>query len=132
MKRAKQRHGVAMILAVVLIGLVGMSLAADGVTSYMQFQRTRRAIDDTQLRQLLMAGAHSALVRLQASLPMDGPVTLPHALDGAVIRVISVEGSDSAATVDIHAALDNDQMTERAHFTKATGSWQLDAADLQI
>ncbi len=66
--RCRRRHGIATLLAITLIGLVGASLAGMTAYSACEVRRSRALADDARLRQLLLAGAADVLSRSRAGI----------------------------------------------------------------
>jgi type II secretory pathway component PulK len=126
----QHRGGFALMLAIVLLGLVAMTLVAIAATSFMQSQRSRALAEDAQLRQLLLAGADVAVSRLEKSAPLDATIPLPESLteQGATLMLHGQTDGDHQ-TVDITATLDRRNLTQRLHLVHGT-SWQVVSAEL--
>jgi hypothetical protein len=79
--RSRHRRGFAAIFAISLIILVGSALVLLGKNFAHEFQRTKAAKADAQLRQLLITGAAVAIDRadraVSAKAPATNPATIP-------------------------------------------------------
>jgi len=134
MRRHTQRVGFAMVTAIVLLGLVALTLASMGVAFVFQSQRTLSLAQDAQLRQLLLAGTFEARTRLAAS-GLDKPVSLDLPDDlreqGATLKL--EPQPDTAAgqiTIQIEATLPRHRMAQRIHLLRLDTRWQVISADL--
>jgi type II secretory pathway pseudopilin PulG len=127
------RHiGFALMMTLVLIGMVAITLASLGMTTYLQIQRTQLETQQAQLRQLLLAGEQAARARLSTSAPIDGAMTLPDSLtsDEAALTLRSENVGQDQATVYIDATLGRRQMSQTVHFIRQGEVWRLDSAEL--
>jgi type II secretory pathway component PulK len=127
----KSRSGIAMILAIFLIGFVALTLAGLGETLTTQIQRTVRARQDAQLRQLLLAGAEIAQVRLNVGLALDAPIELP-AILRAQDATLQLKSSDDAdeKRVEALAKFEGVSLSEELSFGQTSGHWQMIDAQL--
>jgi len=117
----------ASIIAVVMIGLVGIALVTLGTVFAGQFKRTRAAAADAQLRQMLTAGAVMA-TQMSAD---DKDISLPKELadDGAKLHV-TVHRDGDRATAEIEANLGARSMDQTVHLERRDGRWKVAAAAL--
>lgn len=117
----------ASIIAVVMIGLVAIALVTLGAAFSSQLKRTRAAAADTQLRQLLTAGAAIAT----QSAADDQDVALPKELadDGASLHV-SIRRDGERATAEINAKLRERSMNQTLHLERRDGTWKITDAAL--
>src|SRR5437867_2103988 len=99
--RESRRHrGVTMIIAVTLLALTSAAAVAVSALVLSDVKRTLREADESQVRQLLIAGAADAAARLQQSgeLPKEWSVKLPDELTarGASLKLITNAAGDVA------------------------------------
>src|SRR6185503_5943212 len=80
-RRRFNRRGTALLMAVLMISIVGGSLAALTLAFAAQAKRTTRQAQDAQLRQLLLAGQVAAQQSIGQS--KSGEVALPADLRSA-------------------------------------------------
>jgi type II secretory pathway component PulK len=130
-----QRLGFASLTAIVLMGLISMTLTALCVTLNGESRRTLAFAQDTQLRQLLFAGATIARGRL-ASNSANGPmsVTLVDSLheQGAALTLDYHPGQlPNEQIVQIDASLPHRRLSQEIHFVRHDGIWQIASATLQ-
>jgi type II secretory pathway component PulK len=95
---ALQRRGVVLIAALCLIGLA-TALIADAVTQAgVEVRQTRQVIVDSQLSQLIIAGASAARNAASAVQRVDGPVETP------VGKITLSWQADHSCTIDAECA----------------------------
>jgi type II secretory pathway component PulK len=131
-RRRLHRRGTALLMAVLMISIVGGSLAALTLAFAAQAKRTTRQAHDAQLRQLLFAGQVAAQQSIGQS--KSGEVALPPDLRsaGASVRYETVQG-DAADEMQFHivASLgEGRSMTQTLRFARAGDRWELRAAEL--
>ena len=126
-------RGFATILAVFLVGLVvaGMAVTVAGLAT--QGRRTRAAVVDAQLRQLLLAGGADVVARSD-TWPADprGVWTMgvPADLAGLTVGVgVTSTGAGSAEAV-VTARGDGRRAVQRMVWRRADARWQLAAVTL--
>jgi hypothetical protein len=120
MNPKRNRGGFAMVMAIMLMGIVAITLAALNVDFTIDARRSATMAQGAQLRQLLLAGAH--LTENSLSVPESAQkfaVPLPGFLNqrGAAlaVNIQAAIGSDSRqATVE--ATLDNHHMVQHLYF----------------
>jgi hypothetical protein len=130
---ALRRRGIAMVMALIVMSLLVTTIALLAVAGSLQAKRTRMAMEDAQLRQLLVAGIAASQARLNAAPGAEISVALPESLrqQGAALTVrIEAGTSASERTVEIDASLPRHRMSQRAEFSMRGGSWQLVSAEL--
>lgn len=129
-------RGFALVAAIMLVGIVGMVLAVMATLVASEGRRTSSVRQETQLRQLLLAGAVSAPERVSRWDGAGGEerwsVALPVAMtaDGAEVssRMTSVAGG--VRQVEVEAKLGRHRMVQVLRFAPAAGGWQLQSAAL--
>jgi hypothetical protein len=130
-----QRLGFASVTAIVLMGLISMTLTAMCVTLASDGRRTMTFAEDAQLRQLLLTGATIARGRLESN-SANGPmsVTLVDSLrqQGAALTLDYHPGqSPDEQIVQIDASLPHRRLSQEIHFVHHDGIWQITSATLQ-
>jgi type II secretory pathway pseudopilin PulG len=134
MRPERHRPAFAMVTAIVLMGLIALTLAALGTAFVIQSRRTLALAEDAQLRQLLLAGALEAQSRLAASaLDKNIPIALPDELrDRGASLSLQPEPSPPASqtVIRIEAALPHHRMAQRLTLAQTDGRWQVIAAEL--
>ena len=90
-------RGFASIMAIILIGLVAAALVPLGRTFVADARRTRSEADAAQLRQLLTAGAATAVAEVRAGEFPHHEMTLPQSLidRGAALALESNEAEQA-------------------------------------
>src|SRR4051812_1565563 len=96
------RRGFALITAVTLIGLVAMALAAVTLLFSANVRRTRDALADAQLRQLLLAGAQVATEQASSSASVNR-IPLPPQFTEADLSWKVLQESDGNRSIHIDA-----------------------------
>ena len=131
----KSRHGIATLLAITLIGLVGASLA--GMTAYSAFEvrRTRALADEARLRQLLLAGAADVLARSRFwdQSPPAGKWTLPlpeEMKDSARVEIQVEAARDGTAIAHIAAGIGAQKLRQTVHLARERSTWECTSAEL--
>ena len=132
--RGYQRPAFAMVTAIVLTGIIALTLAALGSAFVIQSRRTLALAEEAQLRQLLLAGALEAKSRLATSaVDRNISIALPDELRdrGASLR-LQPEANPAAgqAIIRIDAAFPRHRMSQRISFAQTNGRWQITAAEL--
>jgi type II secretory pathway pseudopilin PulG len=134
MRPGDRRSGFAMVTAIVLMGLVALTLAALGSAFVVQSHRTQALAEDAQLRQLLLAGALEAQSRLAAStLEQRVSIPLPAELADRGASLILQPDPDAPAgqaILRIEAALPRHRMAQRLTLSQTAGRWQITNAEL--
>jgi hypothetical protein len=133
-------RGFATLLAIILIGLVGLALAVMTGLFAQQAKRTEHGRREAQLRQLLAAGAASVNSRCAAwgeqVAERNWPVALPKALsaDGAstTARVDAAAASANPAErrAVIEATLDGRTASQSLILARSGGQWRIKQARL--
>jgi type II secretory pathway component PulK len=134
MRPGDQRGGFAMVTAIVLLGLVALTLASLGVAFVFESRRTLSLAQDAQLRQLLLAGTSEARSRLAAGgLDKSISIDLPDDLRqrGASLRLQPQQDASTGQTVvEIEAELPRHRMAQRVRLARQETGWQIVAAEL--
>jgi hypothetical protein len=128
-----RRRAFAGVLAITLLILVGATLAAVASAFAADARRTRLAVADAQLRQLLTAGAATAAAELQSGDLPSGPkpLTLPSDLaDADVSAAMTFERTDDQAVVHVVAKSSSHAMGQTLRFRQSAGRWSLQSAEL--
>jgi hypothetical protein len=123
-----------MLTAIALIALVGVAMGAAASVFKLDLRRTAAVLEDTQLRQLLVAGERAARDKLPAAgavAESNGPVPLPPPLAarGASLAVhVSGGQTETEATATVEAALEGRVMSQILHYERGPAGWRLLAA----
>jgi hypothetical protein len=112
-----RRRGFATTIALVLVGLVGLTLAAVAMSLTRDARRTGAEATDAQLRQLIVAGSIEAREFVQRGGAKAGDVwkvTLPPELvsDGASAEVRWTQGT-SGVEAEVVASIGTRHLTQR-------------------
>jgi hypothetical protein len=139
-----KRRGFAMLTAVALVALVAMALAAVLALVRLDLGRTADALDEAQLRQMLLAGEHAARERLDAAgeaAPRTDeavPISLPPALaaDGGAVDVTVLPRASRAAAevveVTVRARLGEKAASQTLRYERTSRGWRATAAALTV
>jgi hypothetical protein len=126
----RRDSGFAMVMAIMLMGIVAITLGTMGMTFSLDAQRTRGQAESAQLRQLLLAGAEMAGENLTAS---DGTrnieVALPSELEGKLELEIGASNGSGERVVVVDAMLEGRRMIQRLHYVRERNQWNLVAAE---
>ena len=128
----RRRHrGVTMIIAVTLLALTSAAAVAVGGLVLTDLKRTQRESDESQLRQLLLAGAADVSARLQqpGEPPKEWPVKLPDELTarGASLNVTAA----GSGVFSVRAKCAGQIREQRLTYKRETaGNWRLVSSDL--
>lgn len=132
--RRDRKPAFASFVAIMMMAMVGMTLAALSTLLMADAQRTRRHRADAQLRQQLMAGAIAARRHVAAHGP--GParsaLAVPTDGDGRASITIQVEpaGGDDRLTIRIEATYDERRAAQTLRLTQRSGQWHIVEARL--
>jgi hypothetical protein len=122
MKRFPRHRGLAMLTAIVLIGLTAMTVTEIGLTVAADARRTTQSAEDIQLRQLLMAASDFACRHPEAGhYQMPVPAQVPTSVR------IEIHADHSA---DLEAKLPNRRLSEHLLLTHSNDVWQISQAAL--
>ena len=133
----RRRRGFAVLTAIVLTALVAVAMTAALSVFRANVRRTAAALDDAQLRQLLLAGERVARQRLAAPpapAGQGGPVELPPSLsqDGATLRVDAAgPATERAAVFRVIVTLGGRRASQTLQYEAGAGGWALVHADLE-
>jgi ABC-type transporter Mla subunit MlaD len=113
----RRRRGFATTIALVLVGLVGLTLAAVAMSLTRDARRTGAEATDAQLRQLIVAGSIEARQFVQSGDAKAGDVrkvALPPELtnDGASAEVRWTQGT-SGLEAEVIASIGTRHLTQR-------------------
>jgi hypothetical protein len=133
---SQKRHGTATLMAIVLIGLVGATLAGMAVFSGNELKRAHRLADEARLRQLLLAGAADAVGRSHewkdVAPAAEWSLALPDALRGdAAVKLQCGPAGDGGAEINVVAQYDNRISQQTLHFAFVNANWKLRSAELE-
>jgi hypothetical protein len=129
------RGGFALIMSLVLVSLVAIAVLALMSIFHLEVRRTRTATNQTQLRQLLLAGASST----QAALTRDPArvdrinIPLPATLENrpASLWAHFLAGDDpQTRSVVLTAQFTEAHAQQTLVFTSSDNRWQLESAML--
>ena len=126
-RRRRQRPSAfAAVTAIVLMGLVATTLAASVMVFAADARRTRAAVAEAQLRQLLIAGAADAQERLgKGETTFDVKLATP--ADGVVQLWSAPADGDAAVRITVSATLASRRAEQTLHFTRDGDRWKLAA-----
>jgi hypothetical protein len=128
-----RRSGFAMVTAIVLLGLCGMTMTALGVAAHMEATRTQANAEAAQLRQLLSAGAAIAVEKAASNSSGRFDVQLPETLreNSATLSVSIQPGStDGQRIAEVETGLPHFHISQRLTLTMQSGVWQISGANL--
>lgn len=128
----RRQVGFATSTAIILLSVVGMALLAMTLLFQDDSQRTSHHRAETQLRQLLIAGARAAVqaVKDQPEVPGDRSIPLPEALNGAELRIACASAGPGSFTATITTRLEDTQASQVLTFTRSSSGWMLQGAEL--
>jgi hypothetical protein len=129
-RRRTKRSAFAAVTAIVLLGLVASMLAAMGIMFAADARRTRDAVADAQLRQLLIAGAADVQQRLDKGqtrfdLKIEAPAEATMQVSAA-----AADGGDDAIRATVLAHLGTRRRMQTLHFTRDGDRWNLTGVEL--
>lgn len=132
----RSRRGFAVAIAILLLGMVGLSLLALSAYFTQDATRTRTEPVDAQLRQLLIAGAidvkHRAGRWEQAPAAQGWAVELPADLsaEGSAHVCIDAPDEQGAIPATIEAAYAGRHMSQDLKLTRKDNHWEITRATL--
>ena len=113
----------AAVTAIVLMGLVATTLAATVMVFAADARRTRAAVAEAQLRQLLLAGAADVRVRLdKGETTFDAKLATP--ADGEV-QLNSTADGDAAVNATVSATVASRRAEQTLRFIRDGDRWKL-------
>lgn len=124
----RRRNGMATLLALVTVALLGLTTLALSAGFINDAKRTRRLLHEAQAQQLLLAGCDIAQHRLAAGDDVEAPVVMPGDLADPQARLTLSEVEPGV--IDIVVALNSQRAGQRVTFVKADAGWQLRDAQL--
>ena len=138
-----RRGGMTLVIAVLTIAVVSLAVLAMATRYATEAKMTRYALQDAQLRQLLLAGAAAAQQQLNRPpgpapepTPDDRPlaVALPAEIDGdspsLVLRFATV-AADGTRSVLVQAAVDGRHARQTLRFERHDANWRMVEAELE-
>jgi hypothetical protein len=131
-RNAVPTRGLAIVAAVVLIGLTAVAFVALASLVRHDVRRTAQTRGEAQLRQLLLAGERAAAASLATPGQGMQSVPLPAALsaEGASLSFTPGDPADETRTVDVDAAYAGFRASQRLKYQRQNGKWLLVRADL--
>jgi hypothetical protein len=128
----RRSSGLAIVAAVVLIGMAGVVFVA--LTSLVRhdLRRTAQARGEAQLRQLLLAGEAAAARSVGAPGQGGQNVTLPAELsaDGATLSFTTGDADGETRVVNVDAAFAGLHASQRLTYQRRDGRWVVVGAEL--
>jgi hypothetical protein len=129
--KPRPRKGIAVILAVAMLGLVSVALLSITHALAYDFTRTRLTTQDAQLRQLLLAGAQEAVAAAKGwnadSLPSKWSMHLPASLveqgAGVSFELEAIEGGQRKVIVT--ARLGTREQMQSITFRRTDEGWRV-------
>jgi len=123
------RRAFAMTFAIILTGLVALTLASLGSACFLEARRTAALAADAQLRQLLLAGEIEAQSRLAArSLSGQTSISIPGDLADEATLILRPHPGETIIQID--ATLQRRHMSQLLTFAQTDGEWRLVSAQL--
>jgi len=130
------RRGFAIILAIAMMALASATIVV--LTRQLGFEvtRTRLAVTDAQLRQLLVAGGRDAVAHAREwgkeAGVSDWQIDLPQPLktQGATLMLGSRPVSPTMAEIRMDAQIEDRKISQTLHFSHAAGGWAPTDAEL--
>ncbi len=130
------RSAFASIMVVAILPIVGTAMLAIAMLTSSDARRTSSNEQDTQLRQLLLAGSATVLERSSRWQDLPAAETFTVALPTTIVErqalldvTIKIDGNDVIA--NIQAAYQNRSANQRVRLQKQNGEWQIIEAALQ-
>jgi hypothetical protein len=133
---ATQRRGFSVVIAMAILGLVGVALLLLTREVGYEFQRTRIADRDAQLRQLLLAGAQDVVSRAVEWGPdwkaEKWSMSVPRALanQDASLSFESSRTADDIRRVTVIARLQDREKVQSLLFVQRHNMWELSTVSL--
>ena len=128
----RERRGLATILAIVLIGLVGASLAGMAAYCGAEVRRSHALADGARLRQLLLAGATDVMAHTPSPQAQSWTLSLPDLLkDDARVEIEIGAVQNGAASAHITARLRGRIARQIVRLTPSGSNWVLVGAELE-
>jgi type II secretory pathway component PulK len=134
-RRSARRSGFAMVMAIFMLSFTVVAAAALNSALFFQARRVRLLDQNSQLRQLLLAGTEIARARLASPAPRDGQwtVDLPDSLkeqEARLIIAIQSAGSPNKVVAEVDASLPGCKLSQRVQLAEANGVWKVISANL--
>ena len=128
-QESRRHRGITMIIAVTLLALTSAAAVAVSALVLSDVRRTQRETDESQLRQLLIAGAADAAARLQQAgePPKEWSVKLPEELTarGASLKLTAITAGSFAVVAQYGGHLREQRLVYQRD---AGGRWRLTSA----
>lgn len=130
MRRRSHRSAFAAATAITFLAFAGVILGALMASFALDVKRSAATADNTQLRQLLLAGAAAARDRLEDSATADSSqfeLSLPATLDqdDHLSVTLTIGTPTSTATADIQATVGQSSARQRLTFRRTATTWQV-------
>lgn len=130
--KGREHRGLATILAIVLIGLVGASLAGMAAYCGAEFRRSRVLADGARLRQLLLAGAADVMAHTPTAQVQTWTLSLPDPLkDDARVEIELEPALSGATSAHITARVHGHVARQTVRLVQTGSNWELESADLE-
>lgn len=123
----RRGHGFAIIVAVVMIAILGMTLLALTTLFQTDTHRSMRNRAEGQLRQLLIAGGAAAMQRASAEPQVIDPTqhAVPDAIENASLTIAYEPEGESMIRATVTARIDVHQAVQTITFTQTETGWAL-------
>ena len=127
LKYRSNRQGFAVLMVLGTMLLVGATVVGMGALCEHEMARTRSALTETQLRQLLTAAIPTAQAELAKTGPTERDVTMPTPVDGAkvTLHVAMQPSAVPAAQVTVRAELGGYWASQAVHYESSGGGWTI-------
>jgi hypothetical protein len=122
-----------MVMALIVFSLVATTMTMLAVGAMIENKRTRIAMEDAQLRQLLIAGELAAQSSLQKGATADSTLALPDALQqpGAAVKMrIEPGATPDERWIEVEASLPRHRISQRVHVMQHNAIWEITGAQL--
>ncbi len=131
-KTSCRRRGFATFTAVVLISIVAMALLALTLLFQADSRRTRHHWAETQLRQLLIAGAAAAVHTASADPEVTNPqiIQTPAAIEDSGLMVSYERDGGSILRATVTARIEMHDARQTLTFEKTGSGWNLQGTEL--
>ncbi len=125
-------RGLAIVAAVVLIGLTGVAFVGLASLVRHDLRRTAHARGEAQLRQLLLAGERAAAASLDRPGQGIQNVALPAELaaEGATLSITPGDAAGETRVLDVDAGHMSLRASQRLTYERREGRWALVGAEL--
>lgn len=121
------RRGMAMVVAISLIGLIGIALA--GLTQQVasNVRRVRLQTESAQARQILLAATRELVSNPDAQFALPAELVK----SGAKVKITAVTGETDRHVFQIDASFGGASLSESLTLSRSSNGWSIAYAQLQ-